>query len=153
MHTRSLTATFIAFSLLIACTGKDSQDEATLKEAGEIHLQAATIQESLESRMDSLAALKSQLTLLKTPGASAAAFAIDSVTKRFEDWEENLVEVPGLAHKHDNAEGEKHHHHDHKPAPDVTASEMLDIQNELKTNIGQISADAKTALKNGRRAL
>jgi len=155
MTSRLLTPTLLALALLTACGGKNSADEATLKEAGEIHLQASEIQEALEPQVDSLAALKTKLAALKTSAATQAVADIDSVVSRFEAWESNVVEVPGMEHKHEHAEGDSghHHHHDHKPAPQVTASEMLDIQKEMKSELEKISTDAKTVLESGRKAL
>lgn len=149
-----LSPTLLAGTLLLAaCGGRTSADEATLKEAGQIHLQASEVQERLEPLVDSLVALKTSLATRATPEAQAAVAGIDSATKRFEAWEESVVEVPGQEHAHDHAEGESHHHHDHKSAPQVTASEMLEIQKELKANIEKIDAEVNGALEKGRKAL
>lgn len=148
-----LSPTLLALTLLTAACGGNSADEATLKEAGQIHLQASAVQERIEPLMDSLASLKTQLAARQTPAAQAALADIDSVTKRFEEWEETAVEVPGQEHAHEHGEGEHHHHHEHKPAPQVTAAEMLDIQKELKTNIEKIDRDVRAALEKGRKAL
>lgn len=152
MHHPSLTLFTLAL-LATACGGKNSADEATLKEAGQVHLQASEVQEHLEPLVDSLAALKTTLVARQTPEAQAAVVAIDSVTKRFEDWEATVVEVPGQEHHHEHGEGEHHHHHDHKPAPQVTASEMLDIQKELKASIDKIDGDLHHTLDQARKAL
>lgn len=156
MTFRLLTPTLLALALLAGCGGKNAADEATLKEAGEIHLQASEIQEALEPQVDSLASLKNSLAALKTPAATQAVADIDSVVKRFETWESNVVEVPGVEHNHEHAEGDsahQHHHHNHKPAPQVTASEMLDIQKEMKSDLEKISADVKTVMEVGKKAL
>ncbi len=156
MTSRLFTPALLALALLSSCGGKNSADEAALKEAGEIHLQASEIQETLEPQVDSLAALKTSLAALKTPAVAQAVADIDRVVSRFEEWESNVVEVPGVKHEHEHAEGDSthhHHHHDHKPAPQVTASEMLDIQKEMRMNIEQISADVKTAMEAGKKAL
>lgn len=149
------TPTLLALALLTACGSSENKDDATLKEAGKIHLEASEVQEHLEPLVDSLGTLKTTLASRTTPEAQAAVATIDSVMKRFEEWEESVVEVPGQEHAHEHAEGEEHHHHhhDHKPAPQVTASEMLDIQKELKANIDKLDGDVHRALEQARKAL
>ncbi len=151
---KNLSPTLLSLVLLTAaCGGGGSADEATLQAAGQLHLQASEVQERIEPLIDSLALLKTQLTAKQTPEAQATVAEIDSVTKRFEEWEDTAVEVPGQEHPHQHGEGEHHHHHDHKPAPQVTASEMLDIQKELKANIEKIDRDVRATLDKGRAAL
>ncbi len=73
--------------------------------------------------------------------------AVEEIKLSLHEWEENLVEVPGYEHAHDHeAHGHHHHHHDHKKL-DVTAEEMLALQKELRENIKQLLADAKTFLQ------
>lgn len=150
---KPLSPTLLALTLLAAACGGSSADETTLKEAGQIHLQASEVQERIEPLLDSLARLKTQLAAKQTPEAQAAAADIDSVMKRFEEWEETAVEVPGQEHEHAEGEEHHHHHHDHKPAPQVTAPEMLDIQKELKANIEKIDREVRASLEKGRSAL
>lgn len=147
-----LSPTLFALALLTACGSSENKDDATLKEAAKIHLEASEVQEHLEPLVDSLASLKKRLTAKQTPEAQAAVATIDSVVKRFEEWEATVVEVPGQEHAHEHAEGE-HHHHDHKPAPQVTASEMLDIQKELKATIDKLDGDVHRTLEQARKAL
>jgi ABC-type nickel/cobalt efflux system permease component RcnA len=130
---------------LTACGDKK---DPKMEEAGKIHLEAMEIEESLHEQVEGIDSLKIVLTDKKKTLTDAAAVAsidstisaLDLVAKSFEEWEESLVEVPGLAHEHHHHEGEEHHH-DHKPAPNVSSDQMIEIQKEIKANIEKIKAD------------
>lgn len=136
-----------AYCLLLTSCG-DKKDPK-MEEAGKIHLEAMEIEEALHEQVEGVDSLKIVLNDKKKTVTDAAAVAsidstiaaLDAIAKSFEEWEENLVEVPGLAHEHHHHEGEEHHHHDHKPAPDVSGEQMIEIQKEIKTNIEKIKSD------------
>lgn len=124
-----------------------------MEEAGKIHLAAMEIEEAVAAEIESSDSLKTLLTDKKKSMTDAAAIArvdsaiaaLDRAHEAFHEWEENLVEVPGLPHEHhDHGDGE-HHHHDHKPAPDLSPDQMLDVQKEIKANIEKIKADWEKA--------
>ncbi len=135
--------------LLVSCGDKK---DPKMEEAGKIHLEAMEIEETLHEQVEGIDSLKIVLNDKKKTVTDAAAVAsidstvaaLDAVAKSFEEWEENLVEVPGLAHEHHHHEGEEHHH-DHKPAPDVSGDQMIEIQKEIKANIQKIKSDLASA--------
>lgn len=135
--------------LLTSCGDKK---DPKMEEAGKIHLEAMEIEETLHEQVEGIDSLKIVLNDKKKTVTDAAAVAsidstvaaLDAVAKSFEEWEENLVEVPGLAHEHHHHEGEEHHH-DHKPAPDVSGDQMIEIQKEIKANIQKIKSDLASA--------
>ena len=135
--------------LLVSCGDKK---DPKMEEAGKIHLEAMEIEETLHEQVEGIDSLKIVLNDKKKTITDAAAVAsidstvaaLDAVAKSFEEWEENLVEVPGLAHEHHHHEGEEHHH-DHKPAPDVSGDQMIEIQKEIKANIQKIKSDLASA--------
>jgi SMC interacting uncharacterized protein involved in chromosome segregation len=159
MFLSRIVTPLMAALFLTACGGSASkEDQALLDEAGKIHLEASAIQEEVEPELTVLDSLRNQLTtrraaLKDTVAATAALAQINSVMASMEEWEENAVEVPGVEHKHDHAEGEGHHHHEHKKAPDVTATQMLDIQKEIKKNIERIRTDVREAKDKAMAAL
>lgn len=136
----------IASGVLLGACG-DKKDPK-MEEAGKVHLEAMAIEESLHEQIEAIDSIKIVLNDKKKTLTDAAQIvkadsvlaALDGVAKSFETWEENVIEVPGLAHEHHHGEGE-HHHHDHKPAPDLTADQMLDVQKESKANIEKIKSD------------
>ena len=144
-------------SLFTACGDKK---DPKMEEAGKIHLEAMEIEETLHEQVEGIDSLKIVLNDKKKTVTDAAAIAsidstvaaLDAVAKSFEEWEENLVEVPGLAHEHHHHEGEEHHH-DHKPAPDVSGDQMIEIQKEIKANIQKIKSDLVSAEERVKKVL
>jgi hypothetical protein len=156
MHPLTVITSLCLAGLLLACGGRSGKNDPDLEEAGKIHLQASEIQEALEPQMDSLAALRAKLLARNTEAATRAVTDIDSVVKRFENWEANLVDVPGLEHEHEHGEDEQHHHHHHDhhhEAPQVTSAEMIDIQKELKRSIEQINDQVQAVTRNGKNLI
>lgn len=134
-----------------ACGGKSAKDDPILQEAAKIHEEAHEIQEGIEPTVAQFDSLKTLLTNKKTTLADSlaaqadeAVASLDKIKADLESWEENLVVVPGMEHDHEH-EGHNHeghdHKHDHKPAPDVTPEQMLDIQKEIKKNIEAIKTE------------
>ena len=138
----TLCAAFLVTAM--ACES-NKKENPILKEAGEIHNQAHEIGEGIEAQFPAMDSLSTLLAARKTPAAESAVASIANTKKTFEDWEANIVTVPGMAHKHDHAAG-GHDHEAHKPAPDVTPEQMLEIQKEMKTSIEKIKSEAEVAL-------
>ncbi|AYQ34508.1 hypothetical protein [Runella sp. SP2] len=141
---------------LVAC-GPDKDPK--MEEAGKIHLASMEIEEALHEQIEGIDSLKVVLNDKKKSLTDAAAIAsidstvaqLDAVAKSFEEWEENLVEVPGLPHEHHHHEGEEHH--DHKPAPEVSGEQMIEIQKEIKANIEKIKADLESVQEKVKKVL
>lgn len=120
---RSLQFLLTSLTLTMSCTST-TKDEALLKEAANIHNEAAGLAVQLEKQMDLLLA---DTTLVKDSVlAWRAALAI---------WKSEVVEVPGNDHEEGDHSG---HGHSHTKAPDVTPEQMLTIQKELKEQIQKI---------------
>lgn len=151
-----LVCALLSIALLVgACGGKSAKDDPILQEATKIHNEAHEMQEGIEPTVGQIDSLKTLLTNKKATLNDSTAkqvdeliVALDKVKGDFESWEENIVSVPGMEHDHEH-EGhnhEGHDHHDHKPAPDVTPEQMLDIQKEIKKNMERIKADLETTM-------
>jgi len=131
--------------LFSACGDKK---DPKMEEAGKVHLEAMEIEESIHQQIEGIDSLKIVLSEKKKTLTDAAAIAsldstvaaLDAVAGSFAAWEESVVEVPGLPHEHHDGE-----EHEHKPAPDLTADQMLEVQKESKTNIEKIKADLAKA--------
>ena len=110
-----------ALAFMLGC--RPDQDKKTLDRAFAIHQEAMVVAEEIEQQ---LKAYTGQATTAPNPDSVRVWIA------ELEEWEKNVVEVPGYEHEHHHHDGEHHHH---GPAPDVSAGEMLDIQREMKTRI------------------
>ncbi len=113
--------------LASGCSGASRQEERVLKEAAGVH----------NAMMDELEKIELRLELLRADSTVSK----DSVTlwqSELEKWEGEVVEVPGNEEHeghHEHADG---HHHDHKSL-DVTAAQMLTVQQELSSRLARLS--------------
>ncbi|MFY7908921.1 MAG: hypothetical protein ACOVO2_05195 [Emticicia sp.] len=105
--------------VIMACLGKQEPSEL-LKKANEIHVASVKLQEEIENDLDSLK---------KLPELKIQA---DSLAEVLENWEASLIEIEGFEHEHKHGE---HHHHKHSPAPDMTDEQMLEYQQNTKSEI------------------
>ncbi|GAB3999829.1 hypothetical protein GCM10028807_51160 [Spirosoma daeguense] len=136
---------------LAACSGKSDADKVVLDEAARYHNEAIEVQEQLEPMIDQVDSVKTLLASKSAVEAKTTTKSLDSLKTAFEEWEENLVEVPGMEHEHhDHGKGEhKHHHHHHNnnDTKDMPADQMRDLQRELLANIKQIQQQTQQAFE------
>lgn len=109
--------------LLCLGTGCNSGEDVDplLKDAFAIHQEAMRIEQSVQRQLDSFHISADKEIFLRA---------------RLEQWEEQLVEVPGFEHEHDHD-----HDHDHGSSPKVTPEHMLAIQQESLDSIRTIQRD------------
>lgn len=116
--------------LLIACGGPTKEEKELLAQAATLHNAAYTLAGHLETKLETL---KSDTTV--------AADSVTALLAAIEQWEEQLVEVPGNEAHHEHAEGEAHHHHhEHGKETTLTPAQMLTVQQEMKMQIDRIAA-------------
>jgi chromosome segregation ATPase len=139
MRTLQLLSAITLIGSLTACSSSDKKDPI-LEEAAQYHNQATEVQEVIEPRIEQIDSLKTVLAAQKTPDSAARIATLDSLKTAFEEWEKNLVEVPGMPHdhKHDHGKGEHKHNHADATLKDLPAEQMLDLQRETLNNIKQI---------------
>lgn len=128
------------FVLLVSCGRSSDKKDPLLEEAARYHNQATEVQAVIEPKIEQIDSLKTVLTTRKTPDASARIATLDSLKTAFDEWEENLVEVPGMPHNHTHEHGKGEHRHKHADATlkDLPAEQMRDLQRETLNNIRQI---------------
>lgn len=146
MITTRLVCVFLLLSCFLGCSSADKKDPL-LEEAARYHQQATDIQAVVEPKIDRIDSLKAVYSTQKTPIAQAAVVTLDSLKTAFEEWEENLVEVPGMPHNHTHEHGKgghEHHHHADATLKDLPADQMRDLQRETLNNIRQIQARLQT---------
>jgi len=120
MITQSLPLTLVCLLLVFICgCSESSKKDPTIEKAFQIHKQSlATAKEARE-------------LLEKIP---AEDDSVSSIQSRMENWNENLIEVPGFEHEHDH-EDVDHHHHVSRPTMDLSPEEMLAVQQQLLDTI------------------
>ncbi|GAB3705534.1 hypothetical protein GCM10027592_38110 [Spirosoma flavus] len=140
---------------LVACSGKSDADKAVLEEAARYHNEATEVQEQLEPMIDQIDSVKTLLAAKTTPEAKATTQSLDSLKTAFEQWEENLVEVPGMKHEHhEHGEGEHHHHHhNNNDAKDMPADQMRDFQREYLANIKLMQQQTQRAMERAKKLM
>jgi hypothetical protein len=116
----------LATCLLVFGCFTAKKEEAAMKEAARIHNEAVALAAQLEKQLDTLA---TDTTLVKDSVLAWRA--------AIENWEKELIEVPGNEN-HDN----NHAHHDHgkEKTIDLTAGQMLSVQQEMKKQLEIIEA-------------
>ncbi len=129
--------------LLSACSSSDKKNPL-LEEAAQHHNQAINIQAIVEPQLEQIDSLKTAFLAQKTPVSAARIATLDSLKTAFEEWESNLVEVPGMPHDHKHGE---HHKHTDATLKDLPADQMRDLQRELLNNIKQIQARLEAVSK------
>jgi hypothetical protein len=129
-----------------SCSTGEKKDPM-LEEAARYHNEATEIQETVEPQIERIDSLKTLLTQRTEPAAKATVASLDSLKKAFEDWEANLVEVPGMPHNHTHDHGDHdHHHHADATLKDLPADQMRDLQREILTNIKEIQKQTEVTL-------
>lgn len=119
---------------ITACGGSSEKEKQLLSEASAVHNQAVALARDLKTHLE-------QLEMDST-------VSVDSVRlwkQLLAQWNEELVEVPGNEHEHDHEHDHdhSHDHHHHGSSDQVTASEMLDIQRDMKERIEQLNKRVK----------
>lgn len=124
--------------LLVSCGRSSDKKDPLLDEAARYHNEATRIQAIVEPQIEQADSLKTTLAAGSGSNAQATATTLDSLKKAFAEWEENVVEVPGMPHNHSHEHG-KHEHAD-ATLKDLPADQMRDLQREMLNNIKQIQA-------------
>jgi len=109
----------------------------------EVFANAASIHNEM---MKTVEAMEEQIAALEKDSINSVP--TDSLTvwkEAIELWESDIVEVPGNEEHRDHTEG-GHHQHDHKTV-EVTAEQMLFIQQELSTRLGSIKSRMEASIK------
>ena len=136
-----------------ACSSTDKKDPL-LEEAARFHTEAIKIQAAVEPQIEQIDSLKTLLANRPEPAAKATFATLDSLKKAFEEWEKNLVEVPGMPHEHHHGHGKhEHHHHADGTLKNLPADQMRDLQRETWNNIQQIQQRTNASFKQAQSLL
>jgi hypothetical protein len=129
---------FVLAALLVwNCGGTSKEDEKLLKAAAAIHNAAFDLAGELEAK---LGQLKGDTLLVSD--------SVNALLGDIEKWESEMVEVPGNETHGEHAEGETHHHHhEHGKALEMTPSQLLVVQQEMKTQLDAIAVRVSSLTK------
>ncbi len=116
---------FVISILIVCCSSPDKQEKELLKEAAVLHNEMITKAEQLEETI----AIMDVDSTYRTIHDSLVIWK-----EVIENWETDLVEVPGNEEHHHKG-GE--HHHEHQQL-NVTPEQMLNIQKELHLRLRAI---------------
>lgn len=133
-----------------ACSSQSSKDNAILVAANQIHLESEAIQEQIEPEIEKIDSLRNLLLARKTAKADSLAMNLMKLKADFENWEKNFFAVPGFEHKNEDVHGR---HHDHTAAPELPADKMLEVQEEIKSNIERIKTNVDQTLRQAKALL
>ncbi|MEM8969019.1 MAG: hypothetical protein AAGE93_21560 [Bacteroidota bacterium] len=126
-------------ALVVACGDSKKTDE-NLQQAFELHQQAVKIRQTTDKQIDQLKANEDSLFV------STYKADLDSISRSLEEWDEQLVEVPGFEHEHDHSDhdhsGHDHDHdHDHGEQTNLTPEQHLQVQQHLLEEIKAIAEE------------
>ncbi|MEM6843461.1 MAG: hypothetical protein AAF944_26750 [Bacteroidota bacterium] len=127
-------------ALVVACGDSKKTDE-NLQQAFELHQEAVEIRQMTDKQMDELKANKDSLFV------STYQADLDSISYSLEEWDEQLVEVPGFEHEHDHDHAEHDHDHDHDHdhshggETNLTPEQHLQVQQHLLDEIKAIAEE------------
>lgn len=131
---------WITFFVLIGCAGQD-ENEMLLKQANEIHLEAIKLNKTIQPNLEKVIQLKTQIKEKgeeRNKEEEVFIKRVEQLERSYNYWKENHVEVPGFEH-HDHDHHDHDHSHDHGATLEVSAEDMLLIQQEFKDSIIMIS--------------
>ncbi len=118
--------------LMIAC-GQQKEPDENLQQAFKIHEEAVELRNKVAVKLQELGTIEDSLFV------STQKNHLDSLTEALDNWDEQLVEVPGFEEEHDH-EGHNHegndHHHDEQPK--LTSKQHLEVQQHLFREIQAI---------------
>lgn len=108
---------FLIMLISYGCNPSSQQEKELLHEAAEIHNEMVREMQDLK---------QSVYQLQRTSKNATMQDSILVILSVIDEWEQELVEVPGNEHTHENGE-----HHHHQATVEVTSQELLNIQREL----------------------
>ncbi|MGD1947433.1 MAG: hypothetical protein ACFB0A_14505 [Croceivirga sp.] len=146
-HLVTLSKVFILSigMLLVLLSCGEAKKSPELEEAFKIHNEALAIRGEMSKKLSELQANKDSI-FVETHAATLSAIGTS-----LEEWDEQLVEVPGFEHEHDHSghdhsehdhsehdHSEHDHNHDHNEQ-ELTPKQHLEVQQQLLEDITAIA--------------
>ncbi|MGB0423120.1 MAG: hypothetical protein ACPGED_02300 [Flavobacteriales bacterium] len=138
----SILFAFAMVTFLVSC--HDHEESPTLKQAVEVHKNIRQLCGDLEEGLDQqMNEIEKKMSDTSAQADSLTAVQLAKMNSELENlhgdlqtWKDNLVEVPGHCF---HEEGEPHEHHDQAHLKGLSDEEILEIQQELETQLKAIS--------------
>ena len=115
---------------LFGCHHDHDEHQQEMEEAAQVHKKIIDQEQKVKTLFNDLSS-----ECKKMSEESSWCDSLDVINNDFLAWEESLVEVPGYEDEHDH---DHDHDHDHSQPVEVTAEEMLSIQEQLKKEIDNL---------------
>ncbi len=126
----------IAFGILvIVASCKEKKPDQNLQKAFDIHTEAMKVREQADQKLHAL------MENNDSAFVAAYGFKLDSLHSLIEEWDHQVIEVPGFEHDHgdhDHGHDHHHHHHDHGTELDLSPAEHLEVQEFLFDEIKSV---------------
>ncbi|MEM6895428.1 MAG: hypothetical protein AAF554_17155 [Bacteroidota bacterium] len=124
-------------SLLSGC-GEKKKDE-NLIQAFKFHEEAIQVRQTAKDEMAKLEAI--------TDSVFVATYSdeLNSINSALEEWDEQLIEVPGFEEEHDHSHHDHDHDHEHNHSEqELTPKQHLEVQQHLLDEIKSIAEKINT---------
>jgi len=142
---KSLVVVLVGMLLIVSCSS-DRTKNVQIKKAAEIHLKAIAKHDSI---MDILVRQKKQVeNSLESETMSSNIQSYKAMLKSLEksmallnEWDNNLVGVPGLKDEHEHGHNHSHdhtHHHNEDILDDMSDREILELQKAYSEHLDKI---------------
>ena len=124
MRIRILT-NFVWLMILILSGCNEDKKDPLLEEAHAFHQESNRVRSQIQEKLQAIEGLSSE--------------SVNDIRKSIQEWDENMVEVPGYEEDHDGHDHDHDHaHHHHHPAPNLTSRQHLELQRSLLDEIRNI---------------
>lgn len=144
---------FFVIILMVSCHSDSSVDKKILEEANNVHSEIVIKKADFESRLvsaiqnvqneiETAESLEDTITLLDKINVLSE---LESVQTIYNDWNDNLIEVPGFEKEHVHTKNCNHDHgHDH--LNELKVEDHLDIQKDLNKELDRIINEGNQVL-------
>lgn len=122
----------IGLVAIITGCGTDPKKSKELTEAYETHLKSLSIRNEVINQLGQLIDGSDSTFLANQRGL------FESIQLSIQNWDEQLVEVPGFEEEHDHSGHDHDHDHDHGNELELTPKQHLEVQKHLLQEIQNI---------------
>jgi len=132
--------------ILIASCSSDRSQNVQIKKAADIHLKSIAKHDSIMEILVSQKNMVEKRLATETIESNIKSYkamlkSLDKSMRLLNDWDEDLIGVPGLEHDHDHPHDQQHdhsHHHNDDILEDLSDKEILEIQIAYNEHLDKI---------------
>nr|WP_299382210.1 hypothetical protein [Allomuricauda sp.] len=131
--TTKLPMLMLGMIVLWSSCGDKKQSNENLQKAFEIHEKTISIHKMVLNQMDALKTNKDSLFV------ETYSNDLNTISGSLEEWEEQLIEVPGFDHDEDHSDHDHEYHDHHDEQQKLTPEQHLEVQRQLLVEIQAIA--------------